>query len=131
MKKVLWFSRHQMTEDQLKSLGNVEVVTCNGNATNVHTPFECEMNGVSTIMTFRELFFEFDIIAVVMPINLQQQVMNLGKDIAKSVPVIIAKTNRVLVKNDDGSEDKVIFQFAGWERLVKIEVVTEPFNVTE
>jgi len=116
-----------MTEDQLKSLGNVEVVTCNGNIVNVHTPFECELNGVTTTVIFKELVKEFDVIAVVMPINLQQQVIS----IAGNLPVIIAKTNRVLVKNDDGSEDKVVFQFAGWERLVKIEVVTEPFNVTE
>ena len=57
-----------------------------------------------------------------LPIHLEKQVL----DIAGDKPVIKAMTNRILIKSEEG-EDKVQFNFAGWKRLVKIEVVMEDF----
>jgi hypothetical protein len=126
MKKVLWFSRHPMTPSQLSSLGEVEVTQINGSMENIHKPFVAEFNGGATSkeVVFKTLCLDFDILAIVAPIGLQQQILGCSQQ----RPVIVAKTNRILVKDETGGEDKVVFDFAGWERLVKIEVLTEPFN---
>ena len=110
-KKVLWFSRHEMTPEQKAALR------------------DCEITQISkTINSAYELADEIaaaDIIAIVAPINIQAQFLKLAGD----KPVITAKSHRLLVHQDDGSEDKVVFQFEKWERLVKIEVVTEDFVI--
>lgn len=110
-KKVLWFSRHEMTDEQRGALG------------------DCEITQISkTINSAYELADEIaaaDIVAIVAPINIQAQFLKLAGD----KPVITAKSQRLLVHQDDGSEDKVVFQFEKWERLVKIEVVTEDFVI--
>ena len=113
MTKVLWFSRHQMTDDQLAALvaklGEIEVVQVD-----------------KTIQNAFELTEEVDasdVIAIVAPINLQAQFLKLAKD----KPVIVAQTKRELVKADDGSESKAVFIFDGWKRLEKIEVVMSDF----
>ena len=112
MTKVLWFSRHCMTEYQLSALvaklGEVEVVQID-----------------KTIQNAFELSHEVeeaDIIAIVAPINLQAQFLKL----ANGKPVIIAQSKRELVKSDDG-ESKVNFIFDGWKQLKKIEVVMDDF----
>lgn len=109
-KKVLWFSRHEMTPEQKAALG------------------DCEITQISkTINSAYELADEIaaaDVIAIVAPINIQAQFLKLAGD----KPVITAKSKRLLV-HQDGSEDKVVFQFEKWERLVKIEVVTEDFVI--
>lgn len=126
MKKVLWFSRHEMNADQIGALstklGEVLVTQINGNMENIHKPFVSNVDGVETSVVFKELVKEFDVIAIVAPINLQQQILGC----ADTKPVIYAKNNRVLV-SVEGDESKVEFVFAGWERLVKIEVITEAF----
>lgn len=108
-KKVLWFSRHEMTQDQKSALGNVEILQVN-----------------RTIQSAYELQSEIDeadIIAIVAPINLQMQFLKL----ANGKPVIMAVNDRVLVPNPEGGEDKVTFQFVKWEQLDKIEVVKHDF----
>lgn len=108
-KKILWFSRHEMTEDQKAALG------------------DCEITQVSkSISSAYELVDEIkaaDIIAIVAPLNLQAQFLKLAGD----KPVITALNNRVLEKQGDGEEEKAVFHFVKWERLVKVEVVTEDF----
>ena len=64
-----------------------------------------------------------DIIAIVAPIQLQQQFLKL----ANGKPVIMAVNDRVLVPNPEGGEDKVTFKFVKWEQLDKIEVVKHDF----
>lgn len=109
MKKVLWFSRHRMSPEQLAALGEVVVKQVS-----------------KTIQTARELSDEIDvadIIAIVAPIGLQAEFLRLAGD----KPVIVAASERIITKSADGTEDKVAFQFVKWERLVKIEVVKEDF----
>ena len=113
MKKILWFSRHTMTDDQLASLkrklGDISIVQVN-----------------RTISSARELSSEIeecDILAVVAPIGLQAEFLRL----ANGKPVITAVSERVIVRSEDGSEDKVNFVFKCWEQLEKIEVVKSLF----
>ena len=110
MKKVLWFSRHPMSEEQKQALGA-----------------GVEIHQVSkTVASARELAKEIEeseIIAVVAPIGLQAEFIRL----AGGKPVITAVSERVVVPQEEG-EDQVIFKFVKWERLLKIEVVKEDFK---
>lgn len=111
MRKVLWFSRHDMTAEQRKALGNCEIIQVN-----------------KTINSAYELKDEIDacdIIAIVAPINLQQQFLQL----AGEKPVIMAVNDRILVPQDDGTEDKVVFKFVKWERLLEIKILKEDFYI--
>lgn len=109
-KKVLWFSRHAMSESQRDSLGDVEIVQINKSIQSAYE-LQTEIN-------------ECDIIAIVAPINLQQQFLKLAGD----KPVIMAVNNRILVPQENG-EDKVEFHFDKWERLLQIEIVKEDFTM--
>lgn len=125
----MWFSRHQMTAEQLAALqskhGAIEVTQINGSPANVHVPFEGSVNGgpASQLPAFKEMVKEYDVLAIVLPIGLQQQVLQ----VAEGKPVIQAVNNRVLVQNPDGGEDKVSFSFAKWQRIEKIEVVLSDY----
>lgn len=114
MVKVLWFSRHTMTDAQhealVKKLGEIEIAQVN--------------KTVNSAYELKEEIDAADVVAIVAPINLQQQFLKLAGD----KPVIIAETKRELVKDENGGEDKVNFVFNGWTRLVKIEVITEAFK---
>lgn len=111
MKKVLWFSRHEMTKEQREALGDVEIFQVNRS---INSAYELQAE-----------IKEADIVAIVAPINLQQQFLKL----AGERPVIMAVNDRVLIPQEDGTEDKVAFRFVKWERLVKIEVVKEDFVI--
>jgi hypothetical protein len=109
MKKVLWFSRHEMTDEQRTALGEVEITQVD-----------------KTIQHASELQGEIaqaDIIAIVAPIGLQAEFLKLAGD----KPVIVAVNERILIKSDDGTESKAVFKFVKWERLLKIEVVKEDY----
>ena len=108
-KKVLWFSRHLMTEEQRAALGDVEIVQID--------------RTISSAYEVQEEIEQCDIIAIVAPVHIQQQFLKL----AGSKPVIMALNDRVLVQQEDGSEFKAEFVFVKWERLVRIEVIKEDF----
>lgn len=110
MKKVLWFSRHEMSDEQRAALGDVEIVQISKTINSAYELIE-EIN-------------DCDIIAIVAPLNIQKQFLSL----ANGKPVIYAVNQRVLVPNEEGGEDKVMFRFNGWQRIVKIDVVTEEFK---
>ena len=110
MKKVLWFSRHTMTDEQLKALGDVEINQINRS---INSAYELE-----------DEIKAADIVAIVAPINLQQQFLKL----AAGKPVIMAVNDRVLVPQPDG-EDKVEFHFVKWEQLDEIIIKKHDFVV--
>jgi hypothetical protein len=113
-----------MTPEQRAALGDVVVTQINGTIANVHTPFEGELDGVAhKFPAFKELANEFDILAIVAPIGLESQVLSIAGD----KPVIRAENARILVASPDGGESKVAFEFRGWKRLLKIEVLMEDF----
>lgn len=131
MTKVLWFSRHTMTEEQVNALvqkfGDIEVTQVNGEPANVHVEFEGEVNGesVGTLPPLKEMVSNFDVAAVVLPIGMQQQILPFGNK--AGVPVIQALNKRTLVPNANGGEDKVVFNFEKWQRIEKVEVVLSDF----
>ena len=126
--KVLWFSRHKMTKDQFQALekatgGQVEIHQYSGSPENVHVPFVAEVSydgfdgePTATLQAepLKELVKKFDVIAIVAPIGLQQQILS----VSGCKPVIMALSKR----EQDGT-----FVFQKWERLVKIDVVKEDF----
>jgi len=107
--KILWFSRHELSSDQIsglkKKLGDDLDVT--------------QVN--KTIVSVKELgdLSTFDVLAVVAPIGLQAEFLSVAGD----RPVIFAKNAR-----EFDTEGKVSFRHTGWFRLVKVEVVTEEFS---
>ena len=111
MKKVLWFSRHEMSTEQHADLtrifGQIEINQINRT---INSAFDLQPEIEAA-----------DVVAIVAPINIQQQFLKLAGD----KPVITATSERIIVKQEDGTEDKVVFQFKNWQRLVKIEVITE------
>lgn len=127
-KKILWLSRHDMTEDQAALFDGCEITKVDAsNLPNVHIPFEAKLNGgdVQTLPPFKEFLKDFDVLAVVLPIHLEQQVLT----VADGRPVIRATNNRVTVPDANGGEDKVVFNFAGWKQILKIDVVLTDFKL--
>lgn len=113
-RKVLWFSRHTMTAEQLSALGAVrEIVQCDGT--------------ISSAWELADEINDCDIIAIVAPIGLQQQFLKLAGD----KPVVMALSERVITPDPEGGESKVEFVFQKWERLIKIEVEKEDFIPAE
>lgn len=110
-KRVLWFSRHEMTPEQRAALGDCEITQIN--------------RSINSAFELQEEIESADIVAIVAPINLQAQFLKL----AGSRPVIMAVNDRVLVPQPNGEEDKVEFRFVKWEQLEKIEVIKHDFIV--
>lgn len=111
MNKILWFSRHQMTPDQRAALGDdIEIVQID--------------RTINSAYELKDDIDKCDIIAIVAPINLQKQFL----DLSNGKPVIIAVNERTLIPDENGGENKVQFVFKGWKRLVKIEVIMEDFE---
>lgn len=124
MTQVLWFSRHPLSAEQeaslVSKLGPISVTQVNGTAPNVHVPFEAEINAAPAqeIASFKALVSDFQVLAIVAPIGLQQQILGIAGD----KPVIIAKNAR---KFEGG--DKVTFEFVCWEQLHEVKIVTSIF----
>lgn len=108
-KKVLWFSRHPMTQEQQVALGDVDILQVNKQ---IQHAYELE-----------EEIGKCDIIAIVAPLPLQQEFLK----IAGNKPVIMAVNDRVFVPDGEGGAKKVAFKFVKWERLIRIEVVKEDY----
>ncbi len=110
--KVLWFSRHKMTPEQMEALrakvGEFELVQI---SKTINSAFE-----------LKDEVEECDVIAIVAPINIQSQFLKIAGD----KPVITALSRRELIKKEDG-EDEVKFVFEKWQRIEKIEVVMSDF----
>ena len=125
MTNILWLSRHPMTEEQVSSLteklGVVEITQVNGTIQNVHIPFDAEINGVqhTGLKPLKEWISNFDVIAVVAPIGLLQQIVQFAAD----KPVISALNKRIRI----GAGEEFKFEFEKWERITKVEIVKEDF----
>jgi hypothetical protein len=107
IRRVLWFSRHLMSDAQKQDLEKI---------------FNCDIDIKQVNKTIKHAYElkddmeDCDIVAVVMPLNLQQQMLNVIGD----KPMLISKNHRIL--ETDGN-----FKFihAGWERIRKIEIVSD------
>lgn len=118
MTKILWLSRHNMTEEQVADLnriyGEIEVKT-----------FDQSVSGWKDVV---EAGADCDVLAVVLPPAILADLTNPRNN---QKPVIRAKANRVptgktIINPATGKEEtEYRFEHAGWERVVKIEVVVE------
>jgi hypothetical protein len=118
MTKVFWFSRHAMTHAQKMDLvriyGDVEI-----------TPGEGTVTKAQDII---DMAGDVDVLAVVLPPNLLADLVNPRVNMK---PVIRSINKRVstgvTIINPDSGKDEAQYEFQheGWERVVKIEVVTE------
>jgi hypothetical protein len=135
---VLWFSRHKMTEPQLKALKqklgeNLRITQVDGTMENVHKSFNANINfswmesdGYKDveIAPFKEFIQKFDVVAAVLPIGLNQQLLPFMGD----KPLITAISNRVATGEVDANGEQIFkFDFAGWKRILKVEIVMEDF----
>lgn len=130
MKNILWFSRHAMTADQLKDLqrvigGEIKITQINGSPANVHVPFEAAAPEVGETISdhiltgsqpaLKELVKEFDEVAVVLPINMLQQLLPFSNG-----RLLQAVSKRILLE-----EGKVQFAHDKWQAVKEIKIVTE------
>ena len=116
--KILWLSRHELTSEQKEDLkriyGEVEVKV-----------FDSTVSGWKDVA---EAGNDCDVFAVVLPPAILGDLTNPRNN---QKPVIRAKANRVptgntIINPATGKEEaEYRFEHAGWERVVKIEVVTE------
>jgi len=105
--KILWFSRHEMTDSQKNDLDQIFKAKVEVNQVNKTIKHAGEL---------KEEIEACDVACVVMPLNLQQQMLKtLGNK-----PMLISKNHRI--QKEDGSFE---FVHGGWEKIKKIEIVKE------
>ncbi len=117
--KILWLSRHNMTNEQITDLKRIYG---DGIEIKHHT------DTVNSWKDVVEVGSDCDVLAVVLPPAILADLVNPRNN---TKPVIRAIANRVETGNTvinpaTGKEEKeFLFVHAGWERILKIEVVTE------
>jgi len=111
MKKLLWLSRHEMTEPQLSDLKRI------------FGKFEIHQVE-DTVKSAQEIIDHgknCDILAVVLPIQLQEQLLRLTDK-----PVISAKNNRIDSGKINEKGEKIFnFEFDHWFRIKEVKIITE------
>ena len=119
MTKVLWLSRHALSKEQLDDLKRIY-----GEDVEI-TTFDQTVKNWSEVV---EAGSDCDVLAVVLPPSILADLTNPRNN---SKPVIRTKANRIptgktVVNPASGKkETEYMFQHAGWERVIKIEIVTE------
>lgn len=132
---VMWFSRHEMTNEQddalVKSIrarfgenSHIIIKQVNGTAANVHVAFmatNAPENTEGVLATahpsLKELVKEFDVVAAVLPINLQEQILPFMGD----APLLTAISERVM---DNG---KATFVFKKWVQVLAVKIETQDY----
>ena len=117
MKRILWLSRHKMSDVQLKDLeriyGEVEVKQVDKTVSNVN---EIVVAGN-----------DCDILAVVLPPNLLAELVNPRINTKEVIRSIFDRVPAgEYINPDTGNvETRYSFIHKSWEKIIKIEVVTE------
>jgi hypothetical protein len=133
MTKILWLSRHQMTKLQVAQLqekfGDIDITQISATFQNVHVPFVTEgiggednlNEGVVTLFPagielqpLKTLRLDYDVVAGVFPISLQEQLTKIG------VNPLVAVSNRSVDVNGNS-----LFTHAKWERILSVDVIKE------
>lgn len=114
MKRVLWISRHQMTQDQKYDLEQVlgnQVVLVMWTET------------VESMATLLPLVEQADAVAAVLPTNLLAQMWKhcRGKPLLQSVSRRVP-TGRVHVFSDGTVEPEFRFVHGGWQQICRLEL---------
>lgn len=119
VKSVLWYSRHNMTMDQEADLKRIF-----GSDVTVHHV----VGNASSWKDVAEAGKEDDVLAVVLPPALLADLTNPRNNVKPVIRAIanrVATGNRVINPATGREEDEYKFVHAGWEKVIKIEVVTE------
>lgn len=119
MTKVLWLSRHTLTASQITGLKRIY-----GNDVLIKH-FDKTVNSWKDVIKAGE---DCDVLAVVLPPAIIADLTNPRNNIK---PVIRARANRVATGNvivnpaTGKTESEYRFEHVAWEKIVKIEIVTE------
>lgn len=116
--KVLWFSRHNMTDDQINDLhriyGEIEV-------THIST-------SASSFKDVLEAGEDCEVLAVVLPPAMLADLtnpLNNKKPVIRAIANRVPTGNRIINPATGREEDEYKFVHDGWELVKKVEVVTE------
>lgn len=127
---ILWFSRHKMTPEQYTALeskfGFIRVTQVNGSPANVHVSFEAKSpekgDGIDANYILegqqpplKELIKGFDEAAVVLPVNMLQQLLPFSNG-----RLLQALNARVV-----GNDGRATFVFDKWQAVKEVKIVTE------
>ena len=119
VKSILWFSRHNMTDAQVDDLkrifgSDIAIHHVTANAASWKDVVEAGAND--------------DVLAVVLPPAMLADLTNPRnnqKPVIRAIANRVATGNQVINPATGKLEDEFKFVHAGWEKVVKIEVVTE------
>jgi len=117
--KILWLSRHDMTTEQLTDLKRIY-----GEGIEI----KHYTDTVNSWKDVAEIGKDCDVFAVVLPPAILADLVNPRNN---TKPVIRSIANRVetgntIINPATGKEEKeFLFVHAGWEKIIKIEVITE------
>ena len=105
MKKILWLSRHQMTEEQINELMKIygDIIVLQDSK---------QINNVEELLQDIE---SMDVLAVVLPIEMVGELLKITDK-----PIIYAENKRVFDENG-----KVAFSFGGWRQYVRVDIETK------
>nr|DAH91475.1 MAG TPA: hypothetical protein [Caudoviricetes sp.] len=119
MTRVLWVSRHTMTQEQSADLKRIY---------GADVEVKQYADNIESAKQVVELGSDCDVLAVVLP---PAFLADLTNPRINTKPVIRAIANRVatgktIVNPATGAEEpEMKFEHAGWERIMKVEIVTE------
>ena len=117
-KKVVWFSRHKLNDDQEKGLkeiyGDIEIFQCNATVADSVEYFDLIEKTTGLEMG------DINVHAVVAPIELVQDIKWAIQLAGRETPVIFCKSKRLLTK-----EGKVSFAFDGWFEYEIVRIKTK------
>lgn len=117
MKKILWLSRHPLTDAQFTDLkriyGDIEIVKC-----------DITVNGWRDVV---EAGKECDILAVVLPPAILADLVNPRnntKSVIRAAANRVPTGNQILNPATGTMEAEYKFVHKAWEEIVKIDIVT-------
>lgn len=119
VKSILWFSRHNMTVEQIEDLKRIY-----GSEVSIHHV----VGNASSWKDVAEAGKDDDVLAVVLPPSLLADLTNPRNNVKPVIRAIanrVATGNRVINPATGKEEDEYKFIHAGWEKVLKIEVLTE------
>ena len=114
IKKVLWFSRHEMTTEQKQGVwkdeSELEITQIN--------------KTIQHAIELKDLIDQSDMVCIVAPPELQVEF----KQLTGNKPLLFAKSERIIVKSEDGTESKVVFKHAGWKNIEIAQFITSDWK---